>query len=160
MAYEKQESGSQSAQAQTPSAAPAGAGAPLPPVAPVPPPAGAVAMDPKEVEAGKTFAILSYVLGFVSLPFFIVPLISRDNEFSLYHAKQCLLLCIMGVAAMLVCLILTFVCIGVFLMPIVGIGMLVLTIMGLMNAINGVAKPVPLVGNLAEQWFKGITKKV
>ena len=56
----------------------------------------APAADSKEVEDGKIFAILSYVLNFVGLPFFLVPLIMRNNAFSLYHAKQCLMWWIAG----------------------------------------------------------------
>ena len=58
-------------QPQEPTAAQPATGAPL----------------PKDVEEGRTFAILSYALSFISIPFFLVPLIMRNNEFSLYHAK-------------------------------------------------------------------------
>ncbi len=42
----------------------------------------------EDVEEGKLFAILSYIIPIV----FIVPLIQKDNNFSLFHAKQVLLL--------------------------------------------------------------------
>jgi hypothetical protein len=67
---------------------PSDAAAPAP-AAPAPAPAGG---GSKEVEEGKAFAVLSYVLGLVGIPFFLVPLIMRNNEFSLFHAKQCLIL--------------------------------------------------------------------
>ena len=44
----------------------------------------------EDVEQGKLLAILSYIIPLVSL----VPLIQKDNHFSLFHAKQVLLLAI------------------------------------------------------------------
>lgn len=113
---------------------------------------------PKEVEEGRTFAILSYALGLVGLPFFLVPLIMRNNEFSLYHAKQCLLLWLAGIVVSVVGSMLMVVCIGFILLPAAVIFLLVLDIMGLINAVKGEQKPVPLVGKYAQDWFKGISK--
>lgn len=115
-------------------------------------------MDPKEIEEGKVFAILSYVLSLAALPFFIVPLIMRNNGFSLYHAKQCLIIWLLGLVGGVVSSILAAVCIGVILGIALGIFCLVITIMGLINAINGKVQPVPLVGKLGIDWFKGLTK--
>ncbi|MCK5528846.1 MAG: DUF4870 domain-containing protein [Kiritimatiellae bacterium] len=114
------------------------------------------AMD--EIEDGKSFAILSYVLTFIGIPFFLVPLIMRNNSFSLYHAKQCLLLALAGIVLGTISGLLVAVCIGLILLPVVAIMLIVFTVMGLMNAINGKAEPVPLIGKFAEDWFKGIQK--
>ena len=118
----------------------------------------APSVDTKEIADGKTFAILSYALSFIGLPFFLVPLIMRNNAFSLYHAKQCLLLWIAGIALSMVSGVLMAVCIGFVLMSIAAIFLLVLSIMGLVNAVKEEMKPVPLVGKWAENWFKGIKK--
>jgi len=112
----------------------------------------------KEVEDGKAFAILSYALSFISIPFFLVPLIMRNNSFALFHAKQCLMIWLAGIAVGVVGGILTVVCIGVILLLVGGIFLLVLNVMGLLNAIQGQTKPLPLIGQYAEQWFKGISK--
>jgi uncharacterized membrane protein len=122
-----------------------------------PPPASTPARSP-DVEAGRAFAILSYALSFIGLPFFLVPLIMRNNEFSLYHAKQCLILWLAGLAVSIVGGILTILCIGLVILLAGGIFLLVLNIMGLINAINGEQKPLPVIGVYADQWFKGITK--
>ena len=53
-----------------------------------------VTMDPKEIEDGKVVAIISYIIPLVAL----IPLIQRNNAFSLYHAKQVLVLMIAGIA--------------------------------------------------------------
>ncbi len=111
-----------------------------------------------EVEEGRTFAILSYALGLVGLPFFIIPLIIRNNEFSLYHAKQCLLLWLAGRVVSIVGVPLMAVCIGFILVPAAGIFLLVLDILGLVNSIKGDQKPLPLIGKYAEDWFKGLKK--
>ena len=113
---------------------------------------------PKEVEEGRTFAILSYALSFISIPFFLVPLIMRNNEFSLYHAKQCLMIWLAGIAVGIVGSLLMVVCIGAILLPAGMIFLLVLAVMGLMNAVQGRQKPVPVIGKFAEDWFKGISK--
>ena len=39
-----------------------------------------------------------------------------------------------------------------------GIFLLVLNILGLVNAVNGQAKPVPVIGKWGEDWFKGLQK--
>ena len=113
---------------------------------------------PKEVEEGRTFAILSYALGLIGLPFFLIPLIMRNNEFSLYHSKQCLMLWLAGIAVSIIGSILTVVCIGLILLLAGWVFVLVLDIIGLVNAIKGAQQPLPLIGKFAEDWFKGINK--
>jgi uncharacterized membrane protein len=115
-------------------------------------------MSDQEIEEGKTFAILSYALSLIGIPFFIVPLIMRNNEFSLYHAKQNLILWLAGIAVYIVGLILSAICIGFIILLAGGIALLVLTIMGLVNAVQGEAKPLPLIGPWGEEWFKGLRK--
>ena len=111
---------------------------------------------PADVEAGKAFAILSYVLSLIGLPFFLVPLIMRNNTFALYHSKQCLMIWLFGLAGAVLASLLVVVCIGFLVYPVVGVFMLVFLILGLINAINGQAKPLPIIGGLAESWFAGI----
>ena len=124
--------------------------------APVQPPV--ISIEAKEIEDGKAFAILSYALSFIGLPFFIVPLIMRNNAFALFHAKQCLMLWLAGIALSVVCAPLMAICIGFILLPAGGIFLLVLGIMGLINSIKAEVKMVPLIGKFAEDWFKGIRK--
>ena len=135
------------------------------PTQPQTPPAEGAAAPPaagKEAEEGKAFAILSYALNFVGLPFFLVPLIMRNNAFSLYHAKQCLILWLLGVASGVASGILIATVVLACVVPIiwlaVGIFCLVLNIIGLMNATKLETKPLPLIGQWAEEWFKGIRK--
>lgn len=124
--------------------------APQPPVM-----AETVEFDAKDVADGKAFAILSYVLSLLGLPFFLVPLIMRNNAFALYHSKQSLMVCLMVIAGGLLNII---PCLGQIAFVAILVFALVVIVMGLINASNGVAKPLPLIGKWGEEWFKGITK--
>lgn len=112
---------------------------------------------PQEIEQGLLFAALTYGLGLISIPFFIVPLVMRTNAYALYHAKQMLMLTLTLIAGSIVSFILSFACIGIF----VWIGLLVFWIvalvLGLIQVMNRQTKPLPLIGTLAESWFAGIT---
>ena len=116
-------------------------------------------MSAGEVASGKMFAILCYAINFVGFPFWIIPLITRDNAFALYHAKQCLVLWIILFALCLIGAVLTSVCIGVVFFPIAGVISIVFNVMGVLNANNGMCKPLPVIGAWGESWFKGIQKK-
>ena len=116
---------------------------------------GSCGIDATEIEEGKTFAILSYVLNLIGLPFFIVPLIMRNNEFSLYHAKQCL---VIWLVLAVLSLINVLPCIGQIIWLAVWIFMIVLNIMGINNSTKNEMKPVPVIGKWGEEWFKGLKK--
>lgn len=126
--------------------------------APAPSAPSAPSAAAQEIADGKAFAILSYAINFLSLPFWLVPLIMRNNEFSLYHAKQCLILWLAIVVSYTVAVVSIFLCIGVVLVPLVIVASLVYNILGLINAINGKMAPLPLIGSFGEQWFAGIRK--
>ena len=113
---------------------------------------------PPEIAEGQTFAILSYALSLTLLPFFFVPLILRNNSFSLYHAKQSLVLWILGVVSLYVGSLLMVFCVGFLIIVATSVLLVVLNIVGLIHAIKGEQKPLPLVGEWAETWFKGIRK--
>jgi uncharacterized membrane protein len=152
------ESGSETVEepAETTSSEPEAAEAPAVEAAPI---EAAPVLDGKEVEEGKAFAILSYALGFLGLPFFLVPLVMRNNAFSLYHSKQCLMIWLAGIAGGMISGILVAVfCLGIITGFALGIFILVVEIIGLINASKGEMKPLPLIGAYAEDWFKGITK--
>lgn len=125
---------------------------------PIPPAGAEPALTPQEIEEGKVFAILSYALSIIGLPFFLVPLIMRNNEFSLYHAKQCLMIWLAGIAVGIAGGILTFICIGPIVWIVGYIFLLVISIIGLINAAQGQMKPLPLIGKWGEDWFKGLKK--
>ncbi len=119
---------------------------------------GGPSMSPGDVKDGKVFAILCYVLNFLQIPFFLLPLIMRNNDFALYHAKQCLMLWLFVLIGYAVSAPLFFICVGVPLAIAVFLASLVFNIIGLINSINERALPLPLIGTYAEQWFAGIKK--
>ncbi len=127
------------------------------PATPPPPPAGAGVpaaplSDAADVEQNKVFAILGY-FGIL----FLVPLLAaRQSKFAMYHCNQGLVLFICAIAGWIVNMILS--ALLVFI-PVLGviiimllhfgliIGVLILAIMGIINAANGVCKPLPVIGN-------------
>lgn len=138
-----------------------------PPQTPQPPPS-VEGPSAKELEEGKLFAILSYAINIVGVPFWIAPLVMKNNEFALYHAKQAAFLWIAGLVLGIVGVIVFLVLAAVFLplaciaqigMAALGIASLVLNILGIVNAIGLKSVPLPVVGDMALNMFKGVTKK-
>lgn len=96
------------------------------------------AYSQQDVEGGKLWAILSYVFQLLAL----VPLLQKDNDFAMYHARQALVLLIFSIPTCGGCVV----------------GGLILAVLGLINAINGRYEPLPLIGRFGEQWFGGMQK--
>ncbi len=103
-----------------------------------------------DIQDGKTMAILAYI-------FFIIPLLAaRDKKFAMYHTEQAIMLWIAFIIIYIVIWILTFVvgqisssiaCVISILGIIPWIAYLVLWVMGLLNAIGGKIKELPIVGS-------------
>jgi uncharacterized membrane protein len=104
-----------------------------------------VAPDPADVEKNKVMAILAYV-GFLVL----VPILAaKESPFAKYHANQGLVLCLGGIAVAIVSGILSLIpfvgfCAVCGLFPALSIAWLVFAILGILNAVNGQMKPLPL----------------
>jgi len=90
-------------------------------------------------------AVVAYII-------FFLPLLTdaKDDPFVKYHVKQGLVLFIAAVVAWLIISVLPV--IGILIAPILDIAIIVLLIMGIINAVNGVEKPLPLVGRFAENF--------
>ncbi len=101
-----------------------------------------------DVEKGKGLAWLSY-LGIL----WLVPLLAmKENNFCKFHVKQGIMLTLWFVAISIVGAI-PF--IGWFVIwPLGYLFGLVLAILGIINAVQGKFWKMPLLGNLAENWFK------
>lgn len=94
---------------------------------------------------GKTVAILSYI----TIIGWIIALVMHNNDKSAlgaFHLRQ-------GIGLFLTSLILSFI-------PVIGwiaaIGVFILWILGLIAAVNGEMKPVPLVGDFYQKTFAGL----
>ena len=100
----------------------------------------------------KTTAIIAY-LTIIGLIIAFVMNKDKKEEFASYHIKQSLGIALTALALSVIGIV-----------PILGwiIGflgffvLLFLWIMGLINAINGHKKPIPLLGKKYEEWFKNI----
>jgi len=108
---------------------------------------------------GKTIAIISYItlIGWIIA---FVMYSSNKTQLAIYHIRQSLALIILGVLCYIIQVALLFIpfigWVVSFLMIFAGIGLLVLWIMGLISAINGEEKPVPVIGKKAQEILGGI----
>ena len=101
--------------------------------------------DPQDIQNNKVMAILAY-LGILVL----VPLLgAKQSPFARFHTNQGLLLIICEIVLSVAVAILGGIPVIGFLLKLVrGLGTLALLIIGIVNAANGRAKELPLIGNL------------
>ena len=119
------------------------------PVTPPAAPASAAAED-------RTVAILTYV----TLIGFIIAIVLHGNKktaLGTYHLRQGLGLFLTALVSWVPCMIISMIpglnLIMVLLGPAIMIGLFVLWLMGLLAAVNGQQKPMPLMGPLYQKWF-------
>lgn len=126
---------------------------------PAPPPAAAAEApgnyipDAADVEKNKVFGILSYL---PPLLFIVALIAARPSKFAMYHCNQGLVLTLAAIAVAVANAILDMVLVFI---PVLGwmlmillhfglfIGTVALAVMGIINAANGVCKPLPVIGN-------------
>ena len=107
--------------------------------------------DPQDIEKNKVMAALAYIL-------FFLPLVAcPDSRFGRYHANQGLLILIASIAGGIALAIISAI-LGIIsyyllflsslLYTVFYIGITVLVVIGIINAVNGKAKPLPLIGNI------------
>lgn len=109
-------------------------------------------MDANDVEQNKVMAVLAYIGILVFIPIFAAP----QSKFARFHSNQGLTLFIFEVAYGLIMTVLGAtvgripVAGGIVLAVcgLVGLVWLILMICGIVNAVNGKAKELPVIGNL------------
>jgi len=103
-------------------------------------------MEEKTQSAKKNtgMAVIAYIV-------FFIPLLTdaKNDPFVKYHVKQGLVLFIGYVVEMFIGMIPV---IGWILYPLLGIFLFVLFIIGIMNAIGGKEKPLPIIGGYAQKF--------
>ena len=105
-----------------------------------------------EIKDGKVCSIVMYIVFLIGLVWWLADEKMKKNKFVTYHLKQNLIIIIAAFAVSTVGGIIPF--IGWFIiLPIGSLVVFVLWVIGLINAIKGEEKPVPLIGKLAEKWF-------
>jgi len=107
--------------------------------------------DPKDVEQNKALAAIGY-LGIL----FLVPMLAAPKSpFAQFHAKQGMVLFI---AAIIMSVILAIPFVGWVVGGVGEVLILILMIMGILNAVNGQEKPLPVIGKFAGQVGGGAPK--
>ncbi|MBQ1536112.1 MAG: hypothetical protein IIZ62_05735 [Ruminococcus sp.] len=109
-------------------------------------------MDPSDVNDNKAMAVLAYLGLLVFIPIFAAP----QSKFARYHSSQGLTLFIfeavywvlMTILSKTIGLIPVFGTIIVSPCGLIGIVWLVLMICGIVNAVNGKAKDLPVIGGI------------
>lgn len=100
---------------------------------------------------GKTVAIIAYI---TLIGWIIALIMNNGNKTALgsYHIRQSLgIICVGVVLAIIVGVI------GISILSwIVQLAILVFWILGLVSAVQGEMKPVPVLGEKFQEWFKGI----
>ena len=93
--------------------------------------------DKDDIEKNKAMGLLAYIL------FFIPLLAAKDSPFARYHANQGLVLFLCGLISSVLWIIPI---LGWIIAPILSIVITVLAVIGIINALNGKAKDLPIIG--------------
>ncbi len=122
-------------------------------------------LDPKDIEANKGLSVLSYIGPLVFVPMFA----RKDSKYARFHATQGLTLFIINAAYTVIQIILTVILRMAFpwrwtygfyggrgpiytiltiLISLVWIPIAVLVILGIINAVTGKAKELPIIGKI------------
>ena len=101
--------------------------------------------DPADIQNNKVMAVLAYI-GIL----FLIPLLAaKDSKFARFHANQGLILFLAGIVASIASGILVWIpVIGWLISILLSIALLVFMILGIVNAAQGKAKELPLIGGI------------
>lgn len=108
--------------------------------------------DPKDVSDNKGLSVLAYIGILVLIPIFA----AKNSKFARFHSNQGLVLLIADVAVSIVSGILTKILGGIIVIgtivslvcSLAGLALLALAILGIVNAAQGKAKELPLIGSI------------
>lgn len=96
-------------------------------------------MDPADVEKNRLMAALAYVGILVLIPLFA----AKDSKFARFHTNQGLILFVIA----LICYFLRGIKVIGWLFSLLGIVIFILAVVGIVYALQGKAKELPVVGN-------------
>ncbi|MCF6181502.1 hypothetical protein [Lutibacter sp.] len=108
-------------------------------------------MDNQTVNEGKTTAIISYITWFGPL---VAYLMNKDkkNAFAAFHIRQMIGLALFSLANTFIITRFT----GYWVYGTINFLLFILWIIGFIGALQGEEKKIPLIGDLFQDWFKGI----
>ena len=90
---------------------------------------------------GKLFAILSYISVLCFLPF----ILGKNDEFTLFHAKQ-------GILVLLISVLIDILGKFTFIGKILQLARIFFAVKGILNAYNGKMEPLPFIGQFASKF--------
>ena len=98
----------------------------------------------EENKKNTGMAVVAYLV-------FFIPLLTdaKNDPFVKYHVKQGIVLLVSAIIAWLIIQALPV--IGLVMAPLLDVAIIVLLIIGIMNAVKGVEKPLPLIGQFADK---------
>ena len=100
-------------------------------------------VDPKDAQDNKVMGILAYLGILVLVPI----LAAKESPFARFHANQGLLLLIANVAFCIIYYILMFISLTLgMIFSILSIGFIVFIVIGIINAVKGEMKELPIIG--------------
>ncbi|SHJ67317.1 hypothetical protein [Pseudozobellia thermophila] len=102
-------------------------------------------MNQTTINQGKTIAIISYIT-FIGLIVAYIMNSDKQNAFAKFHIGQSLRIVIAGLANSVLSWFLPS-ALGI-ISTIIGFLLLALMIMGIVNAVNGKAEPLPVIGSI------------
>ena len=112
---------------------------------------------------GKTVSIVSYLTVIGWLIAYFAKHNDKKTELGSYHLRQTLLLYIIGIGIYIIwsvvfvsLLFSTGFTLALTLNWVIRVGLFVLWIIGFIGAVNGEKKPIPIIGDMAQNMFKGI----
>ena len=104
-------------------------------------------MDPQDIESNKVMGILAYLFWLVLIPIFA----AKDSKFARFHVNQGLVLAIAELILIILSNVLGWIPVVGTIIAIItwvaNIGCFILAILGIINAVNGKAKELPLIGS-------------
>ena len=100
------------------------------------------------IDEGRIWAFLAYFLSIIG--FILVLALKKDNKFAMFHAKQSLVLFIVYIAGYVVLMFIPI--LGWIVMMFWWLIFLILSIIGIINALTGKEKNLPVIGSLAAKF--------
>ena len=108
-------------------------------------------MDAYTIKEGKTIAIISYITWIGTLIAYFMNNEKR-NTFASFHIRQAIGISLFSIANSI--FLIRY--IGLWATGFIGVGLFILLVIGLVGALQGETKKIPLFGDIFQDWFKGI----